>query len=63
MQTCVQGCLDQECKLALKVAWIMVANLLSRLLGSWLQTCVEGCLDQECKLSLKVAWIRGANLR
>ena len=63
MQTCVQVCVDEECKLALKVAWIMAANLRSRLLGSWLQTCVEGCLDHECKLAFKVAWIRNANLR
>ena len=63
MQTFVEGCLDHGCKLALKVAWIMGANLHSRLLGSGMQTCVEGCLDHGCKLAFKVAWIMVANLR
>ena len=63
MQSCVEGCLDHRCKVALKVAWIRDAYLRGRLLGSWVQSCVEGCLDDECKVALKVAWIRDANLR
>ena len=60
---CVQGCLGQGCKPALKVAWIIDAKLRGRLLGSEMQTCVEGCLDDECKVALKVAWIIDAKLR
>ena len=63
MQSCVEGCLDDKCKVALKVAWIIDAKLRGRLLGSEMHTCVKGCLDQRCKVALKVAWIRDAKLR
>ena len=51
MQTCIQGCLDQGCKLALKVAWTMYANVQSFLV--WFTAVVldefilSNCLDSE----------------